>query len=35
VWIDENLQNVFKQNDNPPVRSQQATYEYLKGKMKE
>jgi polyphosphate kinase len=35
VWIDENLQNVFKQNDNPPVRSQEATYEYLKGKMKE
>lgn len=35
VWIDENLQNVFKQNDNPPVRSQQATYEYLKRKTKE
>lgn len=35
VWIDENLQNVFKQNNNPPVRSQQATYEYLKRKTKE
>ncbi len=35
VWIDENLKNVFKQNNNPPVRSQQATYEYLKRKTKE
>jgi polyphosphate kinase len=35
AWIDENLQNVFKQDDNPPVRAQQATYEYLKRKMKE
>lgn len=32
VWIDENLQNVFKHDDNPPVRAQQAIYEYLKGK---
>ena len=30
VWIDENLQNVFKHDDNPPVRSQEAIYEYLK-----
>lgn len=34
VWIDENLQNVFKQatgpTDAPPVRAQQAIYDYLK-----
>ncbi|WP_298651818.1 polyphosphate kinase 1 [uncultured Proteiniphilum sp.] len=34
VWIDENLQNVFKRDtapiDAPPVRAQQATYDYLK-----
>ena len=30
VWVDENLNNVFKQNDNPPVRAQSAIYEYLK-----
>ncbi|MFA5650079.1 MAG: polyphosphate kinase 1 [Proteiniphilum sp.] len=34
VWIDENLQNVFKRDskpdDAPPVRAQQATYAYLK-----
>lgn len=30
VWIDENLQNAFKHNDQPPVRAQQAIYEYLK-----
>ncbi|SCD21730.1 polyphosphate kinase [Proteiniphilum saccharofermentans] len=30
AWIDENLQNVFKHNDQPPVRAQQAIYEYLK-----
>ena len=30
--IDENLNNVFKRDDNPPVRSQQAIYEYIKGK---
>ncbi|MEA5129067.1 MAG: polyphosphate kinase 1 [Proteiniphilum sp.] len=34
VWIDENLQNVFKRDtapvDAPPVRAQQAIYEYLK-----
>lgn len=34
VWIDENLKNVFKRDaapvDVPPVRAQQAIYEYLK-----
>ncbi|MDR2815951.1 MAG: polyphosphate kinase 1 [Proteiniphilum sp.] len=34
VWIDENLQNVFKCDttppDAPPVRAQQAIYDYLK-----
>ena len=30
AWIDENLRNVFKQDDNPAVRAQQAIYEYLK-----
>lgn len=34
VWLDENLQNVFKRDskpdDAPPVRAQQATYAYLK-----
>jgi len=30
VWVDEKLQNVFKQNDQPPVRAQQAIYDYLK-----
>jgi polyphosphate kinase len=35
AWIDENLQNVFKRDDNPPVRAQHATYEYLKRKTKE
>lgn len=30
VWINENLQNVFKQNDQPPVRAQKAIYDYLK-----
>ena len=30
VWVDENLNNVFKHNDNPPVRAQSAIYEYLK-----
>ena len=30
VWIDENLQNVCKRNDQPPVRAQEAIYEYLK-----
>lgn len=30
VWIDENLNNVFKKDDNPPVRAQQAIYEYMK-----
>ncbi|HHT85866.1 MAG TPA: RNA degradosome polyphosphate kinase, partial [Firmicutes bacterium] len=35
AWIDENLQNVFKRDDNPLVRAQHATYEYLKRKTKE
>jgi polyphosphate kinase len=34
VWLDENLQNVFKRDskadDIPPVRAQQAVYKYLK-----
>ncbi|MEA4916258.1 polyphosphate kinase 1 [Proteiniphilum sp.] len=30
VWIDENLHNMFKYNDQPPLRAQQAIYEYLK-----
>lgn len=34
VWLDENLQNVFKRDSKPqdvaPVRAQQATYHYLK-----
>ncbi len=31
VWLDENLNNIFKtRGENKPVRSQQATYEYLK-----
>ncbi|MDR0422756.1 MAG: polyphosphate kinase 1 [Proteiniphilum sp.] len=34
VWIDENLRNVFKRDftppDAPPLRAQQATYDYLK-----
>jgi polyphosphate kinase len=30
TWMDENLRNIFKQDDNPAVRAQQATYEYLK-----
>ena len=34
VWIDENLQNIFKRDTTPagtpPVRAQQATYDYLK-----
>lgn len=34
VWVDENLQNVFKRDCKPedalPIRAQQATYNYLK-----
>jgi len=34
VWVDENLNNVFKRDfaspDDPPVRAQQAIYDYLK-----
>lgn len=30
VIVDENLNNVFKANDLPPVRAQQAIYDYLK-----
>jgi polyphosphate kinase len=29
VWVDENLNNVFKHDDNPPLRAQEATYRYL------
>lgn len=34
VWVDENMNNIFKYNDNPPVRAQRDTYAYLK-KIKE
>lgn len=30
VWVDENMNNVFKYNDLPAVRAQEAIYEYLK-----
>ncbi|NMB49887.1 MAG: hypothetical protein GX997_05450, partial [Bacteroidales bacterium] len=34
VWVDEQLNNVFKSElaspDTPPIRAQQAIYEYLK-----
>ncbi len=30
VWIDENLQNIFKRDNKPIVRAQHATYQYLK-----
>lgn len=30
VWLNENLENVFKHDEKPPVRAQQAIYEYLK-----
>lgn len=30
AWLNENLENVFKHDDKPPVRAQQAIYEYLK-----
>jgi polyphosphate kinase len=30
VWVDEQLNNVFKYNDQPPLRAQQAIYDYLK-----
>ncbi len=30
VWVDENMNNVFKRNNLPPVRAQQATHAYLK-----
>jgi polyphosphate kinase len=29
VWVDENMNNVFKKNDLPPVRAQEAAYRYL------
>ncbi len=29
-WIDENLNNIYKTNEEPKVRAQHATYEYLK-----
>ena len=28
--IDENLNNIYKENDGPKVRAQKAIYEYLK-----
>ena len=28
--IDENLNNIYKTNNQPKVRAQQATYDYLK-----
>lgn len=31
VWIDENMRNIFKRDNNPPVRAQLAIYNYLKG----
>lgn len=30
VWIDERLNNVFKHDNNPPIRAQHACYHYLK-----
>ena len=30
VWVNENMENVFKYNDQPPVRAQLAFYDYLK-----
>ena len=30
VWVDENLNNVFKHDNKPSVRAQKAIYEYLK-----
>ena len=30
VWVDENLNNIFKTNNEPSVRAQRETYEYLK-----
>ncbi|MDO5664528.1 MAG: polyphosphate kinase 1 [Bacteroidia bacterium] len=30
AWLNEKLENVFKRDDNPPVRAQQAIYKYLK-----
>lgn len=30
VWVDENMDNIFKHNDLPPIRAQQAVYKYLK-----
>ena len=30
VWVDENMNNVFKYNDQPAVRAQEAIYEYLR-----
>lgn len=35
VWVDEHLKNVFKHNDNPPIRAQEAIYDYLKNLTKE
>lgn len=30
VWLNENLENIPKRNNNKPVRAQQAVYDYLK-----
>lgn len=30
VWVDERMCNIFKQDDKPPIRAQQAIYDYLK-----
>ncbi|MDR1784039.1 MAG: polyphosphate kinase 1 [Dysgonamonadaceae bacterium] len=35
VWVDENLNNIFKYDDNPPLRAQEATYAYLERITKE
>ncbi len=29
VWVDENMENVFKRNDLPPIRAQKEAYKYL------
>ncbi len=34
VWVDENMKNVFKHDDNTPIRAQHAIYDYLKQMIK-
>lgn len=29
VWVDENMENIFKRNNLPPIRAQQEIYKYL------